>query len=166
MKAQIQKCETAHSIWSSISASISTSLWIRFNTNHVLPWGLRVCLLVLICNGNEGDGLEISTVWSFLQRKGEGCSLQAHTLLTSLPLVPSPVAPLENSCGTGVKEKAKSTTRNSLALAFQILCPSNPTKPHYIDLEDKHLPSAQKSRPDSYHCCQPYLDGDDDDYYY
>lgn len=85
-----------------------------------------VCAHWYLHNENEGDGLEISTGWSYFQRKGEGFSLQANTLLTSLPLVPSPVAPLGNSCGTGTKEKAKSTTRNSPALTFQILCPCNP----------------------------------------
>lgn len=126
MKVKIQKCETAHSIWSNLSTSISTSLRIRFNIKHVLPWGLGVCYWYLR-NGNEGDGLEISTVWSYLQGKGEGCSLQAYILLTSLQLVLTPVAPLENSCVTDIKEKAKSTTRNGPALAFQILYPSRPT---------------------------------------
>lgn len=85
-----------------------------------------VCAYWYLRNGNEGDGLEISTLWSYLQMKGEWFSLQAQTL-TSLPLVPSPVAPLENSCVTGAKEKAKSTTRNSPALIFQILCPCSAT---------------------------------------
>jgi len=43
---------------------------------------------------------------------GEGFSLQARTLLTSLPSISSPVVPSESSCITGMKEKLQATTGN------------------------------------------------------
>ena len=122
-KGKIQKCEVAYSVWSSMSTPNSASLWIWFNTKHVLPWGLSVHSVGLL-NGNEGDGQEIRTVWSYWQRKGEGFSLQAHSLL---PSIPSPVAPSENSCVAGMEAKAETTTRSTPALMSQLFCPCNPT---------------------------------------
>lgn len=93
-------------------AYLLPSPWIWFNIKDVMPWGPSVVLL----NGKEGDGWEINRVCSCWQRKGEGFSLQACTLLTSLPSVPSPVASSQNRCATGMKAKAESTMRSTPAL--------------------------------------------------
>lgn len=115
----------------------------------MLPWGLSVCSAGLL-NGNEGDGQEISTVWSYWQRKGEGFSLQAHTLFAKPAINPI-------SCGSFreqlchrheskslVYHKKHSSINVSDFLSLWL---------RYTDLAHKHVPL---SWPDHY-CCQPYL---------
>lgn len=55
--------------------------------------------------------------------RGKGLVFRHTLFLRSLPSIPSPVDPSENSCVTGMKAKAESTTRNTPALMSQIFCP-------------------------------------------